>query len=617
MRGLDAKQPKLVAAVVATMKEIVQAYGVQVLSDLKSVIASVKRIFAHSDKTARAEGSLLAQALYQYVGPALTPSLSDLKPVQLKELQETFASIDASGTPGGAGRPTRFTRVKAREMEAQAAQPASTAEVAIESAPEPIDPLAFIDAAEVSKVFPGDFLESMASTKWKDKQEACLAVMATLETSPKVKDDSRLSEYAQALAKKMSDTNVVVVTVAANLIAALCRAVEDKGFGKYRQTLVAPILDRTKERKATVIEALAAALDAIFAVTSLGENLEDVVSALGNKNPQVKEQALRFLARCLSTTKTQPSKNELKTIAEAQVKHLGESVEPVRGAAAEGLGALMKIFGERALNPYMDGVNDLQKAKVMEAFEAASVACKAGASSAPVARAQAAAPTSAPTPAPRPVAAAAAAPRPVMGSATPKRVVEKPAVAAAPVAVAPTARFAAKKPPPPAAKPAAASSASTKAKAAAQPVDAPVVYNYGQEDAEARAQDIIPAEIRSGLSDAAWKTRLECAENLLQWTQSNEIESELLVRFLAKTPGWNEKIAQVSSKSYEILLKTAESNPTFGKASAALAIPALSEKLGDIKLKKPAGDALIAFAEKTSLGFVLAQSESTHLLFGS
>lgn len=608
MRGLDAKQPKLVASAVSMMKEIVQAYGVQVLSDLKSVIASLKKIFAHADKTVRAEGSSLAQALYQYVGPALTPSLNDLKPVQLKELTETFAAIDASGTAGGAGRPTRFTRAKAREMEAQSAEPASSAGTAVEKAPEPIDPLAFVDAAEISTVFPADFLEAMAATKWKDKQEACLAVLAALELSPKVKDDPRLAEYAQALGKKMSDTNVVVVTVAANLIAALCRAVEGKGFGKYRNVLVTPILDRTKERKATVIEALAGALDAIFAVTSLGENLEDIVAALGNKNPQVKEQALRFLARALSTTKSQPSKTELKTIAEAQIAHLGESVEPVRAAAAEGLGALMKIFGERALNPFMDGVNDLQKAKVQEAFQAANVTCKAGA--APLARAPAPASAPAPAPvasAPRP---AAAAPRPAFGGATPKRVPEKPAAASAPAVAAPPARFAAKKPPPPAAKPAAAPSANkSKAATAAPSADTPVVYKYGQEDAEARAQEIIPAEIRTGLSDAAWKVRLECAENLLQWVESNEIDAELLVRFLAKTPGWNEKIAQVSSKSFEILLKTAESNPTFGKASAALAIPALSEKLGDIKLKKPAGDALTVFAEKTSLGFVLAQSE--------
>lgn len=50
----------------------------------------------------------------------------------------------------------------------------------------------------------------------------------------------------------------------------------------------------------------------------------------------------------------------------------------------------------------------------------------------------------------------------------------------------------------------------------------------------------------------------------------------------------------------------AERSPSFAKSSAALSVPALSDKLGDMKLKKPAGDAMTAFAEKTSLGFVLS-----------
>jgi cytoskeleton-associated protein 5 len=62
---------------------------------------------------------------------------------------------------------------------------------------------------------------------------------------------------------------------------------------------------------------------------------------------------------------------------------------------------------------------------------------------------------------------------------------------------------------------------------------------------------------------------------------------------------------QVSSKIYGILQILATQCPTFGRSSAALSIPHLSEKLGDVKLKKPAGDTLVVFAEKTSLQFVL------------
>jgi len=67
----------------------------------------------------------------------------------------------------------------------------------------------------------------------------------------------------------------------------------------------------------------------------------------------------------------------------------------------------------------------------------------------------------------------------------------------------------------------------------------------------------------------------------------------------------------VSAKLYQVMSLMAERSSTFGKPSAALAIGPLSDKLGDMKLKKPAGDALAVFAEKTSLAFVLAQGEFT------
>jgi cytoskeleton-associated protein 5 len=53
----------------------------------------------------------------------------------------------------------------------------------------------------------------------------------------------------------------------------------------------------------------------------------------------------------------------------------------------------------------------------------------------------------------------------------------------------------------------------------------------------------------------------------------------------------------------------AEKSPSFSKACVAIAVGHLTEKLSDIKLKKPAGDALITFAEKTSLAFVLGQGQ--------
>ena len=97
---------------------------------------------------------------------------------------------------------------------------------------------------------------------------------------------------------------------------------------------------------------------------------------------------------------------------------------------------------------------------------------------------------------------------------------------------------------------------------------------------------------------------------MVKWVEEgggDAVDSEVVFRFLGKTPGWGEKNFQVSAKVYQVMTLMAEKSASFAKPSAALAIGPLTDKLGDLKLKKPAGDALAAFAEKTSLAFVLAQ----------
>jgi cytoskeleton-associated protein 5 len=131
-----------------------------------------------------------------------------------------------------------------------------------------------------------------------------------------------------------------------------------------------------------------------------------------------------------------------------------------------------------------------------------------------------------------------------------------------------------------------------------------------QEDAEARAPDILPSDVLTNLEESAWKLRLEAIDNLFNWLEGGEVEnveSEIVIRYLRKKPGWKESNFQVFNKMISIFQLISEKSPNFSKASSSLIIPALVDKLGDIKCKKSAGDAMEAMSEKWSLGFVLSQ----------
>ena len=318
---------------------------------------------------------------------------------------------------------------------------------------------------------------------------------------------------------------------------------------------------------------------------------------------------------------------------------------------------MMKILGERLFNPFLEGVGDLQMAKVKDAFEKEEIRYRAGgAKSAPGPAPKAAPPVKRVAPRPNPLGSTSGPSSPPI---RPAKTMASPAVKSsakfesdelltefAPPAKAPPARFGgakvappkssapssastspsrptpvARKPPPATAGPSKPSVSSSKP-AAAGPSKAgpskilavspsePVKYRFTPEDAAAQADQLIPADYHTKLADPAWKVRLEAAEEMITWVSeggAQSVDSEVMLRFLGKTPGWGEKNFQVSAKVYEVMRLMAEKSPTFGRPAAALAIGSLTDKLGDMKLKKPSGDALTAFAEKTSLAFVLSQ----------
>lgn len=282
--------------------------------------------------------------------------------------------------------------------------------------------------------------------------------------------------------------------------------------------------------------------------------------ALSNKNPQVKEGTLKFLSRCLSTS-TQPiPPPQIKPLSEALAHLLEDSFAGARDEAANALGTLMKMVGERPLAALMDGIADVRKAKVKEAFEKATVKAKAGAGGPP----KAAPPPPAAKEPPKKKAPAATAPKKVEAppidtledepiappkKAPPARLLgKKPPAAAAPPAAAPTASAPVKKPPPAAA--AAAAAASTKpAKGGAAPAPGALdtfKFKHTPDDAEALAAELIPSNLATDFADANWKTRLAALEEMTTWVESSaqDLDAEVVVRFLGKK-GWNEKNFQV------------------------------------------------------------------------
>lgn len=137
----------------------------------------------------------------------------------------------------------------------------------------------------------------------------------------------------------------------------------------------------------------------------------------------------------------------------------------------------------------------------------------------------------------------------------------------------------------------------------------PLKYRMSQEDAEAQAESVLPLTVLTELANSNWKLRLAAMEELQTWLEGegSTAEAELIVRVLSKKPGWKESNFQVYGKMASAFQYLASQSASWSRACSALTIGPMSDKLGDIKLKKPVGEALTAYAEKFSLQFVLNQ----------
>lgn len=90
----------------------------------------------------------------------------------------------------------------------------------------------------------------------------------------------------------------------------------------------------------------------------------------------MKEQAYKWLIRCLQTSTTAlSSQADLKPLSDCLLLGLEDSFEPVRSAAAESFGTLVKMIGDRPLSKALEGLDDIRKAKIKEFATNAKVRC--------------------------------------------------------------------------------------------------------------------------------------------------------------------------------------------------------------------------------------------------
>uniref|UniRef100_A0A673H2I9 Cytoskeleton-associated protein 5-like n=1 Tax=Sinocyclocheilus rhinocerous TaxID=307959 RepID=A0A673H2I9_9TELE len=573
IKGLDNKNPKIVVACIETLRKALCEFGSKIIT-LKPVVKVLPKLFESREKAVRDEAKLLAVEIYRWIRDALRTPLQNINSVQLKELEEEWVKL-----PNAAPKQTRFLRsqqdLKAKFEQQQAAggDEADGDDDEVEAAP--VDPYELLEAVEILSKLPKDFYEKIEAKKWQERKEALEAVEA-LTKNPKL-ESGDYGDLVRALKKVIGkDANVMLVAMAAKCLAGLATGLRKK-FGTYAGHGVPTILEKFKEKKPQVVQALQEAIDAVFLTTSLQNISEDVLSMMDNKNPSIKQQASLFLARSFRhCTPSMLPKSVLKPFCAAFLKQVNDSAPEVRDAAFEALGTAMKVVGEKAVNPFLADVDKLKLDKIKECADKVELVGKKGGGGGEKKEKPAAK-------APPPVEA------PAKPSGPPKKAA--PAKAAGP---------------PKKGKPASTPSAKSKKASDTKEI---VETELSPDVCEEKAAAVLPASCMQLLDSGNWKERLASMEEFqraVEQMDKSEMPCQALVKMLAKKPGWKETNFQVMQMKLHIVGLIAQKG-SFSKTSALVVLDGLVDKIGDVKCGSNAKEALTAIGEAYSLPWTAEQ----------
>lgn len=573
IKGLTNKSPKVVSACVVALREALHLFGSKVVL-VKPLAKELPKLLEDRDKGVREESKQLLVEIYRWVGEAIKPQLNNLKPVQLSELESEFQKV-----AGERIAPTRYLKSQKEKIAKIKESEEAAEDTSEESLPPPpqVDPYDLMTAVDVLSKLPSNFYDLCEAKKWQERKQALDTLLQM--TTPEMKLESGdYGDLVRALKKMISkDSNVVVVASAIKCLTHLILGLRKK-FQPYASACVPAVLEKFKEKKTNVVNALRECIDALYSISTFEAMLEDIQASLDSKNPQVKAETCAFLIRAFTICPaTQLNKKILKAFTESLLKTLNDTDATVRENAAGAIGTAMKVVGERIMNQFLQNIEAIKMTKIKEYYDKAEVAQpqvtveKKPAPAKPVI-------VKNEEPVPKPVSAG----------------IRKPASAG--LAKSKAGSSGARAVRPGATKKAPVETGEPEFKE----------QDLSEEDVLTQASEILTEDVINGLGSSNWKDRLLASENFFKAIQAMEkgtLPGQCLVKVLAKKPGFKDNNFQILKLRFEILAYIAD-NAQISHITVVHCLSDLVDKIGDAKNGTYAGLALTALAGATNLEYV-------------
>uniref|UniRef100_A0A803LPT6 TOG domain-containing protein n=1 Tax=Chenopodium quinoa TaxID=63459 RepID=A0A803LPT6_CHEQI len=569
-KAIKAKVAKAVVPAIDVMFQALSEFGSKIIPP-KRILKMLPELFDHQDQNVRASSKGLTLELCRWIGqdPVKSILFEKMRDTMKKELEAELVNVT------GIAKPTRKIRSeqdKEPEPEVVAeVENAGPSEESTSDAPQVIDEYELVDPVDIlTPLEKSGFWDGVKATKWSERKEA-VAELTKLASTKRIAPGD-FTEVCRTLKKLVTDVNIAVAAEAIQAIGNLARGLRAHFAGSSR-FLLPVLLEKLKEKKPTITEALTQTLQAIYksGCVNLVDIVEDVKTAVKNKVPLVRSLTLNWLTFCIETSNKTLIQKAHKDYVPICMECLNDGTPEVRDAAFSVLTAIAKLVGMRPLERSLEKLDDVRRKKLNEMIGGSESGPPAGGSS----------------------GLASFVKKSAASMLSGKR----------PVQAAPAAKKGA-----------------TSKPAASKKVDGggqQKTVKIEQEDVEpsemslleieSRLGSLVQAETISQLKSTVWKERLEAISSLkeqVEGIQELDQSVEILIRLLCAVPGWSEKNVQVQQQTIEVISYVAITATRFPKKCVVLCLHGLSERVADIKTRAQAMKCLTTFSEAVGPGFI-------------
>ncbi|XP_028125682.1 protein MOR1-like isoform X2 [Camellia sinensis] len=584
-KAIKNKVAKAVVPAIDVMFQALSEFGSKILPP-KRILKMLPELFDHQDQHVRASSKGLTLELCRWIGkePVKSILFEKMRDTMKKELEAELVNVSGTARPS---RKIRSEQDKETEQEPiSEVMGSGPPEESVANAPQEIDEYELVDPVDIlTPLEKTGFWNGVKAAKWSDRKEA-VAELTKLASTKRIAPGD-FTEICRTLKKLIIDVNIAVAVEAIQAIGNLARGLRTHFSGNSR-FLLPVLLEKLKEKKPTLTEALAQTLQAMYKSGSLNlaDIFEDVKAASKNKVPLVRSLTLNWVSFCIETSNKAVVLKVHKEYVPICMECLNDGTPEVRDAAFSALAAVGKLVGMRPLEKLLEKLDDVRRKKLSEMI-GGSGAGSVGTSSVAVQ-------TSSGN-----ISSVEASEGSFTRRSAASMLSGKKHVQAAP---------ASKK------GGAVKSGVNKKGDAAGQlktskPVEREDVEpaDMTLEEIESRLGSIVQADSVSKLKSAVWKERLEAIVSFKEQVEGIEEldrSAEVLIRLLCAVPGWSEKNVQVQQQVVDVITHIAASASKFPKKCVVLCLLGISERVADVKTRAHAMKCLTTFSEAVGPGFI-------------